>query len=120
MCRVAELKSGETACTYNLDEVKQLFRADLELATFRDAAPLRLKQIDELRLAATEQSKRADALTNINLRLQGRVDELTGERLACDKDLQNERAKPAWGSPLAWILTGLSAALTAGLLLAKL
>ena len=118
MCRVTELKSGETGCSYNLDEVKKLFLADSELATFRAEMPLRLKQIDELKLAASEAARRGDSLSNINLRLQSRVDELTHERLACDQDLQNERAKPRFGSPFAWIIAGLAGALAAGVLVA--
>jgi hypothetical protein len=119
MCRVVELRPGEKGCVYNLEEVKQLFLADSELATLRAVAPLRLQQVDELKLAVAAETKRADSFNNINLRLQGRVDDLTRERLVCDQDLQNERAKPRFGNPLAWSIAGVAVALAAGVLLAN-
>jgi len=118
MCRVAELRTGEKACVYTLDEVKLVFKADSELVMLRGATVLQLQQVDQLKLAITHGEQRVQDLTSISLRLQGRVDDLTRERLACDRDLQAERAKPRFGSPLAWAVAGVATAFAAGAVVA--
>lgn len=110
-CSKIKLNSGKTLCGYTLPEVKALYKADSELVELRQKKIV-LEQKVMAQESMIEKIQRQLELGLSNVRLvTTRNGELTQQLLETDRVLQQERARPMWGSYVAWgVAVAISAA----------
>lgn len=118
-CRVVDTKTNETVCAYTLEQVKALYKLDVELADLRAAAGLKDQKIAALESIISESKTKDTAYQDIIKHVEDRNADLLQKYLACDKALQYERAKPQTGSFIAWAIAGVGFSLAAGVLIAS-
>lgn len=102
-CKRYALADGREVCGYlTIEEVREVYRADAELVQCREASSAQLDQVRALRgeveavraaLAVEEESRQAAEAMAV---------QLSKDLVEENRKLENERAKPRWGSPVAW------------------
>jgi len=100
-CKV-ELCGDHRACTYDLEQVKLLYKADSELLLLRQKIPLLVDKVFLLRSSVEHMTEAAELEKNSKDTLSKRLDQLTKQLIESDRRLQLEIAKPKWGSYIAW------------------
>ncbi len=108
-CQV-ELCGDHRACTYDLGQVKLIYKADSELLLLRKKIPLLEDKIYLLRSSVEHMTEAAELERNSKEELSKRLDRLTRQLIESDRRLQFELARPKWGSYIAW---GVAVAVTA-------
>ena len=117
-CEVQALKSGETGCVYNLEQVKELYKIDSELFSLRASFELQKAKSEILSSSLTKvQEQSRLSLTNVKL-FKDRNAELTTQLIESDRKLQLELARPRWGSYIAWGVAAVLAASFTGYVIA--
>jgi len=115
---VYALPDGDEVCGWKLsdggeDKVKLAYEADAELVSRRKLAAAETIKIESLETQVDQYAVALGAEEDTSKVLQKRVDKLFDDLIKCNLKLENEKAKPRFGTPLAW---GTSAVLGAILL----
>ena len=118
-CPVADLKDGGKGCAYTLDQVKLIYHLDAELVELRLVRKINEKLLGEYKFQIDQHVVKENELKAINTNLTTRIDQLTTDRLKCDRDLQDARAKPAFSGFIGWAVAGVAVAITAGIIISK-
>ena len=114
-CKVVTLPGGVLACAFvNLEDWKAVLLADAELTHQRALAKKSTELVENLSLQVASLEGQVSSLEGVRELLADRNKELTDELLATDKHLQQELAKPPWGSTIAWTVAAVSASLLVG------
>lgn len=110
-----------TICGYaSIDDWKVVLEADAELVLRREQAKKEAARADALDLQVRSLQAQVQTYARTQVVLVERTEKLTLDLIALDKKYQDERARPSWGSPVAWTLAAVSTSLLAGMLLAEL
>ena len=116
-CRLYRLDSGLEICGFtDLEDWKLVLKVDRELTFLRLTAKIDEKRADNLSLQVATLEGQVAALEKSQVIFADRNEELTRQLIACDKSLQDERVKPAWGSTLAWTFAGISTSVLVGVI----
>jgi hypothetical protein len=108
-------------CGYvDVADWKKVLEADAELVLQRERAKKEGERAAALDLQVKSLQNQVAAYARTQVMLAERTDKLTVDLIALDKKYQNERARPAWGSPVAWTLAAVSSSMLAGMLIADL
>jgi len=117
-CTKYTLPDGRVVCGYvNIEDWKNVLRADAELTAGKDLLRLEREKVVELRSQIDSFRGQVAAYERALSVLKQRNRELTVDLLETDRKYQNERVKPKWGNPLAWATAGLAAAALGGYIL---
>jgi len=100
-CKV-ELCGDHRACTYDLGQVKLMYKADSELVLLRKEVPLLKDKVYLLRKSVENMTEASELQRNSKDTLSKRLSELTRQLIESDRKLQTEISKPKWGSYIAW------------------
>lgn len=99
------------SCSYTLDSLKKVYKADAALTALKKQNPLLDHKIKSLNKVIKNQNLQIELVqSSVDLFLK-RNRELTSQLLKTDRALQEEKARPNWGNYLLW---GVVIALTAG------
>ena len=111
-----ELKKvgGEELCAYDLDTWKLVLKSDAELVHLRIKVKKELEKSAELALQVDALQSQVDKLSATKDLLVERNDKLVKDIIKIDKKYQDERVKPQWGSPVAWTVAAVAAAVLGG------
>ena len=114
-CRTYALADGRTVCGYvvaladgteQLDQWRDVLRADAELAELRVAVDLQRRRAAELAAAVVDVSSAVEACRLARAVYERRVGELTDYALERDRLYQEERIKPRIGGRWGWYAAG--------------
>lgn len=112
-CTVVEVEPGRKLCVYSLEDVKALYGIDTEIMKLQRTTMAQGQKIILQSDIINWQQKQLE-LSKVNAGLfHKRMNSMTNLYIKTDKKLQNELAKPKWGSYVAW---GLVAVLSSSFL----
>jgi hypothetical protein len=110
-----------TICGYvNVEDWKAVLEADAELVLRREQAKKEAARADAMDLQVRSLQAQVQTYARTQVVLVKRTEKLTVDLVALDKKYQNERVRPAWGSPVAWTLAAVTTSLLAGMLISDL
>lgn len=101
-CTILEIEPGITRCTYSLEQVRSLYRADSELSKLKEETGLKNQKIILQEDIIEWQQGQLSLSAKNNVLFHERMNTLTALYIKTDKRLQQELARPRWGSYVAW------------------
>lgn len=101
----------------SLGDWKKILAADAELVHTRTQLKNEKKRTVNLTTQVATLRGQVDVYANTQNALVERNAKLTKDLIDLDKKYQYERAKPRWGSPVAWTVAAVSTSVLAGVLL---
>lgn len=102
-------------CGYeDLEDWKSVLRADAELTLLREKLKSEKAASEQVAIQLQAAIAEAGAREHGETILKEQNDKLTKDLIKLDEKYQTERVKPAWGSPIAWTIAGVSTAILAG------
>ena len=119
-CAVYDTQAGPVCGYDDIDDVRDLYRFDAELVLRRQETQLMSARGALLSLQVRSLESAVSALQTANVALGARVDVLVNEAVSQNEKYENERAKPRFGSALAWTTAGVAVALLVGYVAADL
>lgn len=118
-CKVYKTTAGDVCGYLNIEDWKTVLRVDAEVVHLREQLRIEAERNAALTIQLTELKGQIATYANSQSILVQRNTDLTNQLLDLDLKYQKERAKPSWGSPIAWTIAGVSTSLLAGVLIAS-
>jgi len=119
-CKVYKTTGGDVCGYLNIEDWKSVLRADAELVHARVRLTKEVERVTLLTLQLAELEGQVAIHASSQSIVVQRNSDLTKQLVDLGLKYQQERAKPSFGSPLAWTLAGVSTSLLAGFLISSL
>ena len=102
-CKVYTLDDGREVCGWmTIDEIRAAYHADNELVLCRDKTAAQAGKLHALEVEAFSLRKAVQIEEEAKALVLKRNKELTDDLIEMNRKYEDERAKPRWGSPVAW------------------
>lgn len=120
-CKVFTLKDGREVCGWlTLEDVKAAYTADADLVKCREDIATKTVEVEVLGVQAASALEALDAEQRTTSALKARNQELTTDLIEMNRKYELERAKPRFGSPIAWTTAAVLGAALVGVMGANL